>query len=268
MPDAGTLGIVGVESWFEDGSIDGSIPRYAGHETQVPQYVSFPETTDVHFLTLGEVLQVLFDKNGGDTEPVPACIYIRKGCPLATLPTEPARSGHAFTGWNTQADDSGQAFVADATINVDMTVYAQWQKTEVPSGSLTVCLTVTGDGAELDRAFRFTAVLQDRSINGSYGGLTTASGLPAGVSYEIVEEGPEGYSVLTTNATGVVMEGQAIRISFENRREQGEQPPEEALPPETGDGARPGLWGAACCCAAACLAGALTYAAKRRNAVK
>ena len=100
------------------------------------------------------------------------------------------------------------------------------------------------------------------------GGSLTASGLPAGVSYEIVEEGPEGYSVLTTNATGVVMEGQAIRISFENRREQGEQPPEEALPPETGDGARPGLWGAACCCAAACLAGALTYAAKRRNAVK
>lgn len=144
----------------------------------MPQYVSFPETTDVHFLTLGEVLQVLFDKNGGDTEPVPACIYIRKGCPLATLPTEPARSGHAFTGWNTQADDSGQAFVAGTTVNANLTVYAQWQKIEVPSGSLTVSLTVTGDGA------------------------------------------------------------------------------------------RPGLWGAACCCAAACLAGALTYAAKRRNAVK
>lgn len=284
LPDARTLGIVGVECWFEDGSADGSIPRYVGHETEVPQYVSFTENTDVHFLTLGEVLQVLFDKNGGDTEPVPACIYIRKGCPLATLPTEPARSGHAFTGWNTQADDSGQAFVAGTTVNANLTVYAQWQKIEAPSGSLTVSLTVTGDGAEQDRAFRFTAVLQDRSINGSYGGLTfangvasftlksggslTASGLPAGVSYEIVEEGPEGYSVLSANATGVVMEGQAIRIPFENRRELGEQPPEEALPPETSDGARPGLWGAACCGAAACLAGTLAYAAKRRNAAK
>lgn len=284
LPDARTLGIVGVECWFEDGSADGSIPRYVGHETEVPQYVSFTENTDVHFLTLGEVLQVLFDKNGGDTEPVPACIYIRKGCPLATLPTEPARSGHAFTGWNTQADDSGQAFVAGTTVNANLTVYAQWQKIEVPSGSLTVSLTVTGDGAEQDRAFRFTAVLQDRSINGSYGGLTfangvasftlksggslTASGLPAGVSYEIVEEVPEGYSVLSANATGVVMEGQAIRIPFENRRELGEQPPEEALPPETSDGARPGLWGAACCGATACLAGTLAYAAKRRNAAK
>lgn len=284
LPDAGTLGIVGVECWFEDGSADGSIPRYAGHETEVPQYVSFTENTDVHFLTLGEVLQVLFDKNGGDTEPVPARIYIRKGCPLATLPAEPTRSGHAFTGWNLAADGGGQAFVAGTAVNADLTVYAQWLKTEADPGSLTISLRVTGAGADQNADFRFTVRLQDDTINGQYGDLyfvngtasftlqdgesVTASGLPAGITYSVSEGKVEDYFVSATQATGTIQEGAVTTVAFLNQRDPdaADEGDEEPLPPETGDGALPYLWGGLCCLAAGLLCGAPLYAKRRRRA--
>ncbi|MBC5649063.1 DUF7601 domain-containing protein [Christensenella tenuis] len=55
LPEASSCGLPGVEKWFEDGSLDGSVPRYEGHETEVPSYVSFSGSTEDHLLTLGPV---------------------------------------------------------------------------------------------------------------------------------------------------------------------------------------------------------------------
>jgi uncharacterized repeat protein (TIGR02543 family) len=44
----------------------------------------------------------------------------------ANFPTNPSRTGYAFSGWNTATDGTGTAFTASTTVNADITVYAQW----------------------------------------------------------------------------------------------------------------------------------------------
>ena len=83
---------------------------------------------------------VIFDKNGGDTAPVPTSITLKPpATSLSTLPTQPERAGHQFMGWNTQRDGSGTPFVVGTVVeaNTAMLVYAQWARVEVsPSESV------------------------------------------------------------------------------------------------------------------------------------
>jgi len=70
---------------------------------------------------------VTFNKNGGTTDASPASIKVTS--PAATvgiLPTAPTRTGHSFTGWNTEINGSGSAFTATTPVTADIPVYAQW----------------------------------------------------------------------------------------------------------------------------------------------
>lgn len=78
-------------------------------------------------------ITVIFDKNGGDTEADPKVITVEcvvgqteytPGIPQ----TPPIRAGYEFTGWNTKADGTGDAYGADTKIGHSMTVYAQWKE--------------------------------------------------------------------------------------------------------------------------------------------
>ena len=78
-------------------------------------------------------ITVIFDKNGGDTEADPKVITVEcvvgqteytPGIPQ----TPPIRAGYEFTGWNTKADGTGDAYGADTKIDHSMTVYAQWKE--------------------------------------------------------------------------------------------------------------------------------------------
>ena len=76
-------------------------------------------------------IRVIFDKNGGDTEASPRIMSQEKVAGSANhfdLPTtNPTRSGYIFTGWNTKADGSGDAFTAATNVTSNITVYAQWK---------------------------------------------------------------------------------------------------------------------------------------------
>ena len=76
-------------------------------------------------------IRVIFDKNGGDTEASPRIMSQEKVADSANhfdLPTtNPTRSGYIFTGWNTKADGSGDAFTAATDVTSNITVYAQWK---------------------------------------------------------------------------------------------------------------------------------------------
>ena len=69
---------------------------------------------------------VTFNKNGGDTEANPTTKIAIYGGNVASLPTEPTRTGNNFTGWNTKADGGGTEFTAATAVTSDITVYAQW----------------------------------------------------------------------------------------------------------------------------------------------
>ena len=76
-------------------------------------------------------IRVIFDKNGGDTEASPRIMSQEKVAGSANhfdLPTtNPTRSGYIFTGWNTKADGSGDAFTAATDVTSNITVYARWK---------------------------------------------------------------------------------------------------------------------------------------------
>lgn len=132
----------------------------------------------------------------------------------------------------------------------------------VPRGNLTVSKTVSGRNPAPSTPFGFTVTLDDRMVNGRYGGMTfhsgvaeftlrhgesvTASGLPAGVGYLVQEDADEAYAVSSEGAEGTIIQDSTAEASFVNRR--------VVLPPKTGDNSPIALWFAlmafSLCCAA------------------
>ena len=102
------------------------------------------------------------------------------------------------------------------------------------TGGLTVSKTVSGGGASTTQAFTFTVTLDNRSISGSYGDMAfmdgvatftlshgesrTATGLPAGVGYTVVESGSGGYTVTSNGATGTIPAGKTAQAEFNNHK--------------------------------------------------
>ena len=102
------------------------------------------------------------------------------------------------------------------------------------TGGLTVSKTVSGGGASTTQAFTFTVTLDNRSISGSYGDMAftdgvatftlshgesrTATGLPAGVGYTVVESGSGGYTVTSSGATGTIPAGKTAQAEFNNHK--------------------------------------------------
>lgn len=88
-------------------------------------------TDDYYMWQVASGIRVVFDKNGGDTEASPSVMMQDKIEGVVNhfdLPTtEPTRSGFKFTGWNTKADGTGEAFTAETDVTESLTVYAQWQ---------------------------------------------------------------------------------------------------------------------------------------------
>ncbi|MDY6221482.1 MAG: Cna B-type domain-containing protein [Candidatus Alectryocaccobium sp.] len=105
--------------------------------------------------------------------------------------------------------------------------------TNTANGNLTVTKNVTGSG-DLESDFHFTVKLSDQSLNGVYGEMTfqngvaevtlshgeskTATDLPAGVTYSVVEqEANQGaYTTTSSGETGTILPGDTAQVSFVN----------------------------------------------------
>ncbi len=104
------------------------------------------------------------------------------------------------------------------------------------NGGLTVSKTVGGDAGDKDKAFHFTVTLSDKTINGTYGDLefvdgvaeftlkhgekASSSGLPAGVTYTVIETeaNQDGYITSSVGATGAIPAGDMANASFTNSK--------------------------------------------------
>jgi uncharacterized repeat protein (TIGR02543 family) len=70
---------------------------------------------------------VSFEKNGGDTEAVPATKTVTSpSVNVGTLPVPPTRTTYIFDGWYTGPDGGGNEFTAATVVTGDTTVYARW----------------------------------------------------------------------------------------------------------------------------------------------
>lgn len=117
------------------------------------------------------------------------------------------------------------------------------------AGDLTVSKTVSGNLGDKNKAFTFTVALDDTSINGTYGDMTfidgvaeftlkhgesaTATGLPEGVKYTVVESDNDGYTVTKTGDTGTIVENETQTAAFENHMDAGDLTVTKTV---TGDG--------------------------------
>lgn len=105
--------------------------------------------------------------------------------------------------------------------------------TNTANGNLTVTKNVTGSG-DPDEEFHFIVTLNDQSLNGDYGEMTfrsgvaeftlshgeskTATDLPAGIAYSVVEQEANQGSYTTTSSgeTGTIEPGDTAQVSFTN----------------------------------------------------
>ena len=105
---------------------------------------------------------------------------------------------------------------------------------ELGTADITITNTVTGEGADMDKEFHYILELSDKSVNGQYGDLyfvdgvaeftlkngesVTATGLPDGVSYTVleVEFNEDGYTSTVTLASGTLSSGEPIQVDFVN----------------------------------------------------
>ena len=84
---------------------------------------------------------VTFDANGGTASN--SSLRIASGSAIGTLPTA-TRDGHTFLGWFTAAV-GGTLITTSTQVTSNMTVYAQWNTTEIGGGSFRITFD-TNDG--------------------------------------------------------------------------------------------------------------------------
>ena len=149
-------------------------------------------TDNYYMWQVANGVRVIFDKNGGDTEADPRIMVQDKVVGAVNhfdLPTtEPTRSGYIFTGWNTKADGSGDAFTAATDVTSNITVYAQWK--------VNTTYTVTyKDGVD-------GAAFGDQTTTGLHSGDPTPafSGTPTRSGYTFTGWQPSVAATVTDNA--------------------------------------------------------------------
>ena len=164
--------------------------------------------------------------------------------------------GAAYTV--TESDNDGYTVTAtgaEGKIENDKTAEVKFiNYKDKQTGNLTVSKTVSGSGADISKAFTFTVTLSDKTISETYGDMTfengvaifklkhgeskTATGLPAGITYSVVESDNDGYTVTATGAEGKIENDKTAEVKFINHKPGGggggsdNPPPEDPKDPE------------------------------------
>ena len=151
-------------------------------------------------------------------------------------------------------------------VQIEGTTVWQDGKMESPAtGTLTVKKTVSGGGADYNKAFTFTVKLEESgdTHNGevTYGGVTfingvatftlkhneskTIKGIPADMTYTVTESDNAGYTVTMSGNTGTIKAGETSTAAFNNYKagDSGHSHyyptttpvPVIVIPPKTGD---------------------------------
>lgn len=113
---------------------------------------------------------------------------------------------------------------------------------EHQTGGLTVRKQVTGENGDRQAEFAFMVMLSDTNVSGTYGNMVfnngvatfmlkhdesiTATGLPAGVRYSVVEQtaNQDGYVTTTVNESGVITADTTVLAVFVNARDTADIP--------------------------------------------
>jgi hypothetical protein len=175
-----------------------------------------------------------------------------KGGESKTIEGLPNGTGYEVT----EADYSDDGYVATYTgdtdtIDENAPKVASFTNTRDTYGDLVVTKTVAGNAASTTKEFTFTVTLSDKTVTGTYGDMTfengvatfklkhdeskTATGLPNGVGYTVVESDNRGYTVTKTGDTGSIIGGETVTAAFTNTKNTTPPPDDPSDDPKTGN---------------------------------
>ena len=152
-----------------------------------------------------------------------------------------------------------------SAVPATITFYNTYTQLPPNTGTITVKKTVSGGGADYNKAFTFTVKLEESgdTHNGEvkYGGVTFINGvttftlkhnqekkiteIPAGMTYTVTESDNAGYTVTMSGNTGTIKAGETSTAAFNNYKAGGgghshyhpttTPVPVTVIPPKTGD---------------------------------
>lgn len=154
------------------------------------------------------------------------------GIPSGTTYTVEEAASTAADALLYDATYNGNVMAPTATLSADAAVA---MSNAVQEGSLSVTKHVKGEVGST-QAFTFTVKLggSGATLTGTYGDMEfsngqatftltdgktkTATALPAGATYEVIEESNDKYTTTSENATGTISKGATAQASFTNTR--------------------------------------------------
>ena len=180
----------------EDGTVEGLTP-----EQLREQYITNPQMYAGTWIwePLLTEYTVKYDKNQGSGSMADDTATVDED--YSILPNEFSRFGHKFNNWNTESDGSGDSYTDTIPANTydggsTVTLYAQWQPIEG--------LTNLGNGV-------YEFELQD-------GMKMTIDDIPAGVTYRVFEETPDGWKLVSKSGeNGEIKPLETALAKFTNR---------------------------------------------------
>ena len=168
-------------------------------------------------------------------------------------------------GFNLNPTGLGEVTIDKEHKEVTVNVTNAYEQLPPNTGTLTVKKTVSGGGADYNKAFTFTVKLEESgdTHNGEaiYGGVTFINGvatftlkhnqekkiteIPAGMTYTVTESDNAGYTVTMSGNTGTIKAGETSTAAFNNYKAGGgghghyhpsaTPVPVMVIPPKTGD---------------------------------
>ena len=168
-------------------------------------------------------------------------------------------------GFNLNPTGLGEVTIDKEHKEVTVNVTNAYEQLPPNTGTLTVKKTVSGGGADYNKAFKFTVKLEESgdTHNGevTYGGVTfingvatftlkhneskTIKGIPADMTYTVTESDNAGYTVTMSGNTGTIKAGETSTAAFNNYKagDSGHSHynptptpvPVIVIPPKTGD---------------------------------
>lgn len=182
---------------------------------------------------------ITLDSNGTGSVTLTAGQQVTiAGIPSGTSYTVEEAASTAADALLYDATYNGSAAAATGALSADATVAVT---NAVQEGSLSVTKHVKGEVGST-QAFAFTVKLggSGATLSGQYGDMLfdngqatftlkdgdtkTASALPAGATYEVIEEPNDKYSTTSENAKGTIAKGETAQVSFTNTRGMTELP--------------------------------------------
>jgi len=135
-----------------------------------------------------------------------------------TLPDAPSRYGYDFGGWFTEQFGAGTEFTAETVVSADMTVYAKWTPSDLPSNDVTDDL-ISNPGFENDTigwaVFRPEGFVATFSTTDDEADV--AEGSSAG-KIEVTAGGNFWDMHLRSDTLDVDLSGKSLAISFKSKR--------------------------------------------------